>query len=168
MKQVRVLVVGVLLGLMLGMGWVYAQQGSRAALMPQDYSEIGQLYATINHGGDFRDADLWLSAFSDDAVFTIVVGSGQEFAGKEALSEWRHQSFRGQVGDAKVRHWDGPPRITPTSEGMANARSYFMVYDVSGKSPTISSSGYHDDVFVKTAEGWRVKSRKVYFDAPPA
>ena len=49
MKQVRVLVVGVLLGLMLGMGWVYAQQGSRAALMPQDYSEIGQLYATLRN-----------------------------------------------------------------------------------------------------------------------
>ena len=55
MKQVRVLVVGVLLGLMLGIGWVYAQQDNRPALMPHDYSEIGQLYATINHGGDFRD-----------------------------------------------------------------------------------------------------------------
>ncbi len=167
MKRVRVLVVGILLGVMVGVGFVYAQQGSSSVLSSQDYDEIGQLYATINHGGDFRDADLWLSAFSDDAVFTIAIGPGQTFAGKEALSEWRHQSFRGQEGDAKVRHWDGPPRITPTAKGMASARSYFLVYDVSGKSPTISSSGYHDDVFVNTASGWRVKSRKVFFDAPP-
>ena len=112
MKRVRVLVVGILLGVMVGVGFVYAQQGSSSVLSSQDYDEIGQLYATINHGGDFRDADLWLSAFSDDAVFTIAIGPGQTFAGKEALSEWRHQSFRGQEGDAKVRHWDGPPRIT--------------------------------------------------------
>ena len=167
MRQVRVLVAGMVLGVAIGAGLVFAQQGSGAMLTSQDYDEIDQLYATINHGGDFRDADLWLSAFADDAVFTIAIGPGQEFAGKAAISEWRHKSFRGQTGDSTVRHWDGPPRITPTSASMATARSYFMVYDVSGKSPTISSSGYHDDVFVKTGNGWRVKSRKVFFDAPP-
>ena len=167
MRDMRLVAAGLLLGLVVGAGLVSAQRGGGAVLTSQDYDEIGQLYAVINHGGDFRDAELWLSAFADDAVFTIAVGAGQEFAGKAALTEWRHQSFRGQTGDAKVRHWDGPPRITPQSAGMASARSYFLVYDVSGQSPTISSSGYHDDVFIKTSEGWRVKSRKVFFDAPP-
>lgn len=170
MRDVRLLVAGILLGVLVGAGFVSAQraqEGGSATLSSQDYDEIGQLYATINHGGDFRDAELWLSAFSEDAVFTIKVGPGQEFVGKAALTEWRQQSFRGQTGDAKVRHWDGPPRITPTGSGMANARSYFLVYDVSGKAPTISSSGYHDDVFIKTGDGWRVKSRTVYFDATP-
>ena len=49
MKRVRVLVVGILLGVMVGVGFVYAQQGSSSVLSSQDYDEIGQLYATINH-----------------------------------------------------------------------------------------------------------------------
>ncbi len=166
MRIAHVLLVAGLLGVV-GVGWVSAQPGSGATLTAQDYAEIGQLYARINHGGDFRDAELWLSAFTDDAVFTIAMGAGQEIVGKEALSTWRHASFRGQTGDSKVRHWDGPPRLTPTAKDVTSGRSYFLVYDVSGKQATISSSGYHDDVFVKTADGWRVKSRKVSFDAPP-
>ena len=160
MRKAQVLLVAGLLGA-IGADRVFAQGDPSATLTAQDYAEIGQLYAQINHGGDFRDADLWLSAFTDDAVFTIAVGPGQEFVGKEALTEWRHASFRGQTGDSKVRHWDGPPRLTPTASGVAAGRSYYLVYDVSGKQPAITSSGYHDDVFVKTADGWRVKSRKV-------
>ena len=167
MKQTRILMTGLFLGLLIGMTWMYAQESSDT-LTAQDYAEIGQLYSTINHGGDFRDADLWLSAFSDDAVFTIAIGPGQEIVGKEALTEWRHQSFRGQVGLSTARHWAGPPRISSTGKGMATGLSYFIVYDVSGKTPTFSSSGYHDDVFVKTTDGWRVKHRKAIFDAPPA
>lgn len=168
MREMRLLMAGMLLGGLVGAGFVALQaQPGGAVLASEDYDEIGQLYATINHGGDFRDAELWLSAFADDAVFTIAVGPGREFVGKEAITEWRHASFRGQTGDAKVRHWDGPPRITPAGPGKASARSYFMVYDVSGKTPTITSSGYHDDVFAKTGDGWRVQSRKVFFDAPP-
>ena len=166
MRKAHVLLVAGLLGV-IGVGSVDAQQGTGATLTAQDYAEIGQLYAQINHGGDFRDADLWLSAFTDDAVFTIARGPGVEIAGKAALTEWRHSSFQGQTGDSKVRHWDGPPRLTPTSSGVTAGRSYFVVYDVSKTQPTVSSSGYHDDVFMKTADGWRLKSRKVSFDAAP-
>lgn len=83
MRKAHVLLVAGLLGVV-GVGWVDAQQGMSATLTAQDHAEIGQLYARINHGGDFRDADLWLSAFTDDAVFTIAIGPGQEIAGKEA------------------------------------------------------------------------------------
>ena len=85
MRRVRVLMVLVLLGSLAGVGGISAQQagGSQgAALTAQDYADIGQLYVRINHGGDFRDADLWLSAFADDAVFAIAMGPGQEFVGE--------------------------------------------------------------------------------------
>ena len=79
MRRVRVLMVLVLLCSPAGVGGVSAQQASGsqgAALTAQDYADIGQLYVRINHGGDFRDADLWLSAFADDAVFAIAMGPG--------------------------------------------------------------------------------------------
>ena len=59
MRDVRLLVAGILLGVLVGAGFVSAQraqEGGSATLSSQDYDEIGQLYATINHGGDFRDA----------------------------------------------------------------------------------------------------------------
>lgn len=36
--------------------------------------------------------------------------------------------------------------------------------DVSGKEPRIYGSGYHDDTFVKTANGWRIKTRSDHND----
>ena len=81
MRKAHVLLMAGFLGVV-GVGGVHAQQGTSATLTAQDYAEIGQLYAQINHGGDFRDADLWLSAFTDDAVFTIAMGPGQEIAGE--------------------------------------------------------------------------------------
>ena len=36
--------------------------------------------------------------------------------------------------------------------------------DVTGSAPTPVSSGYYDDAFVKTADGWKIKSRTLYRD----
>ena len=168
MQKIPNFLVILLVSSLVVVGWRYIPQvdgAESSSLTAQDYADIAQLYVRINHGGDFRDADLWLSTFTDDAIFTIAMGAGQEFVGKEALTEWRYKSFGGEVGDSKVRHWDGPQRITPIGNGIAQGRSYYLVYDVSGKQPLLSSSGYHDDVFVKTDDGWRVQHRKVFFDA---
>ena len=41
-----------------------------ASLTGQDYEEIKALYARYNQGSDFRDTELFLSAFAEDAVMT--------------------------------------------------------------------------------------------------
>ena len=50
--------------------------------------------------------------------------------------------------------------LTPTPEGAAKARAYYMVVDVSQEQAVVASTGSFDDLFVKTAAGWR-------FAAPP-
>ena len=145
-------------------GWVHAQTTSRqtAGLTAQDHFEITQLYARFNQGSDFRNASLWLSTFADDAVFTLP--SGQEIAGKQALTAWRARSFGGKVGDSKRRHLHGSIQLSPTPNGGAKARAYWVVLDVSEKQPALASTGYVDDVFVRTAEGWRFKTHTVHSD----
>ena len=84
-------------------GWAYAQGGGSRltpSLTAQDHVEITQLYARFNQGTDFRNADLWLSTFADDAVFTLP--NGRDIVGKDALTAWRSQSFGGNVGDSKA------------------------------------------------------------------
>ena len=48
----------------------------------------------------------------------------------------------------------------------ATAKAYFSVMDVGAKQPTIRSTGTVDDVFVKTAAGWKFKVHTVIFDVP--
>ena len=53
----------------------------------------------------------------------------------------------------------------PLAAGGAEARVYWLVVDVSTGTPTTDRSGYYDDKYVKTAEGWRIKERAVTFDS---
>ena len=154
-----------LIGVGAGLGYISAQgtgSASSGALTAQDYADIQQLYWRYNHGSDFRDADLFSSAFTDDAVFKT--GPEQEAVGRDAIAAFISQSFAGQVGDTGRRHWNSSWRITPSAEG-ARGRTYWLVLDVSTGEATHSSTGYYDDVFVKTSDGWRIRSRTLNFDA---
>ena len=132
-------------------------------LTAEDHVEITSLYARFNQGSDFRNADLWLSTFSDDAVFTLP--NGQRIVGKDALREWRLKSFGDKTGDSKRRHLHGSIQLTSAANGEARGRAYWLVLDVSDKEPKLASTGFVDDVFVETKEGWRFKTHTVHADA---
>ena len=153
-----------LVGAGLAIGWMSAPGNAAAAagtLTAQDYAEIEQLYWRYNHGGDFRDSELWLSAFADDAVFTVV---GQRtLRGMDELKAMRVERDAGH-GDRGRRHWNNGWRIVPTADG-AEARVYWIVVDVGSGEPYTDRSGYYDDKYVRTAAGWRIKQRIITFDS---
>ncbi len=146
----------------LGLGWVSAQQqGGRAgALSGQDYEEIKALYARYNQGSDFQDADLFVSAFSEDGVITRAGGSVE---GMAALRAERAERYQGQTGDVGRRHLNGSYLITPTVGG-AKGRAYYVLLDVTSRPPTMTASGYYEDEFVRTSAGWRIKHRTLHSD----
>ena len=94
-----------------GVGFVNAQDSASTTLTGQDYEEIKALYARYNQGSDFRDAELFLSAFAEDAVMTR---GGGDIVGMDA------------------------------------------------RPPTMISSGYYEDVFVRTINGWRIQHRTLF------
>ena len=153
-----------LVGVGVAIGWTSAPGKAAAAagtLTAQDYAEIEQLYWRYNHGGDFRDSELWLSAFADDAVFTVV--GGRTLRGMDELEAMRVERDAGH-GDRGRRHWNNGWRIVPTAEGAA-ARVYWIVVDVGSGTPFTDRSGYYDDKYVRTADGWRIKERVITFDS---
>ena len=166
MRTRNLLVAIALVGVGVAIGWISAPGNSAAAagtLTGQDYAEIEQLYWRYNHGSDFRDGDLFVSAFADDAVFNV----GQRtISGREELTAYRVERHAGsrQTGDTGVRHWNNGWRITPTADG-AEARVYWMLVDVSDGQPKQTVSGYYNDTYVKTADGWRFKTRTINFDS---
>ena len=161
MRRLRVLIVITVVGVMAGIGWAVAREGGAPALSGQDHAEIMRLYGMYNQGSDFRDAELFVSAFADDAVFTT--GPNQQVVGREALLAQRAERYQGQTGDNGRRHHNSSFVITPTAEG-AKGRAYWTVFDVSGAQPTPVVSGYYDDVFVKTSDGWKIRSRTLHRD----
>ena len=110
-----------------------------SSLTGQDYEEIKGLYARYNQGSDFRDTELFLSAFAEDAVMTR---DGGDITGLSELRADRTRRYQGQSGDVGRRHFNGSLLIRPTVEG-ASARTYYMLYDVAARPRTMISSGYY-------------------------
>lgn len=149
-----------------GFVWVSARQetSGSGALTGQDYGEIEALYSRYNHGSDFRDDELFLSAFSEDAV--IVRADGSKVEGMAALRASRPEREEGEAGSSSGRrHRTGSYLITPTADG-AKGRAYYILMDVTTRPPTMLLSGVYEDEFVRTPDGWRIKHRFINRDMP--
>jgi hypothetical protein len=125
-------------------------------LSTQDYIDIEQLYATYNHAIDSGDAQGWAGTFTADGTFN-------KFAGHEQLVGFIQQ-WKEKMNGANRRHWNTNLSIRPSADG-ASATVMLMLVDVSTKS--IVATGMYNDTLVKTASGWRFKSRATKMDAAP-
>ena len=128
-------------------------------LSTEDYIEIEQLYATYNHAIDSGDAEAWAATFTPDGTF-------QRFTGHDALVGFIQQ-WKEKMNGNNRRHWNTNLRILPSKDG-ATASVMLMLLDVSTKPAGIASTGMYSDTLVKTASGWRFKTRMVKTDAAPA
>ena len=138
-----------------------AQQGGakRSTLTAQDYIEIQQLVARYNFALDtcsnngYDYADL----FTADGSY-----GGPRAQGREKLAE---VSGGGSAGCQDKRRLPGPDNvlhvtsnlvIEPSPEG-ATGKAYVM--EIGGGKPS-QFVGWFQDVYVKTPDGWRFKTRK--------
>jgi hypothetical protein len=126
------------------------------ALTAADYVEIQQLvaryaYAVDTHAGDgYAYADL----FTADGVF------GGKTKGREQLAALARSTQAQRAGPSYTRHFLTNVIIRPLAEG-ATGSQYLVAIDVGedGKPSTVVHGGRYDDVYLKTPEGWRFKSR---------
>ncbi|HEY7639184.1 MAG TPA: nuclear transport factor 2 family protein [Steroidobacteraceae bacterium] len=125
-------------------------------LSTQDYIDIEQLYATYNHAIDSGDGEAWAATFTPDGTFN-------KFAGHDQLVGFIQQ-WKEKMNGGNRRHWNTNLRIVPSKDG-ASATVFLMLVDVSTKS--IVATGMYNDTLVKTAGGWRFKTRQTKMDAAP-
>lgn len=128
-----------------------------ADLTAQDYIDIQHLYAKYNSTIDSGDAQGWAGTFTPDGVFNRMTG-------KEALVTFVG-NWREKMGGANRRHWNSNLQVAPSADG-ATGTVYLMLVDVSTKPLTVVTTGTYTDTLVKTAEGWRFKTRTTKIDAP--
>jgi hypothetical protein len=134
-----------------------AQPSPAGVLTTLDYIEIQQLAIRYAYGLD-STADngyLYADVFTPDGEF---VGRQVPLTqGREALARVARSVRKGNP--MYVRHFIANHEIHPSPEG-ATGKVYLMVVDVEeGQPSSIYIGGRYEDVYVKTAQGWRIKRR---------
>ena len=119
----------------------------------QDYIDVQQLYARYAHALDAfeREGAGWAETFTPDGVFS------RNTVGYTALVAFA-KNWRDNRGGAFLQHWNNQLVITPTAQG-ARGSAYMMLVDRRTQPPSILSVYEYDDELVRTAGGWRFKSR---------
>lgn len=149
----RATTTAILLGGLAAGGWLQAQDDGCLALTGADIAEIEQLYARYNQGLDFKDVELYLSAYADDGVFHGL----ERHAGQAALRAYLETVW---ASDARAnRTHNSTSILLAATPGGAKGRGYFSVIDVTSRPPAIAGHGYFDDTFVRTPDGWRIETR---------
>jgi len=154
--------------LVVGFSGTSAQQPTSPTpvLTALDYLEIEQLvyrygYA-LDTGADngFAYADL----YADDATFTGTNQgpSGRTFQGRERLAALARG---GKRGPNFMSHWVTNVVIEPAPGG-AIGKTYVGIFDIgnggNGAKSRVDHGGIYNDVYVKTPQGWRFKSRSFF------
>jgi hypothetical protein len=137
------------------------------ALSAQDYIDIRALasrYAYgLDTGAENGTGSVYADVFAEDAEFhgppATPGGAPFNAVGREELRKF---GIPGR-GNAYIRHFMTNHLIEASPEG-ARGKVYLLVIDIGreGKPTSVNMGGHYEDVYVKTAEGWRIKSRNFY------
>jgi hypothetical protein len=131
-----------------------------SALTASDYIEIQQLISRYPYGLDTGagEGGLYASLFTIDGVF---IGGPSRAEGREKLAAFANGHRAGQ-GPLFTRNFSTNVMIRPTPEGAAG-KIYAVVLDIgegNGKPSSVLNGGHYEDAYVRTGEGWRIKSRQ--------
>jgi hypothetical protein len=148
----------------LAAGAAVAQQRNQRvpSLSAEDYYEIQQLGARYAYGLDTAadNGYYYANVFTTDGSFGATKGRdnlaalAREGGGRLKLKGYYH------VASNFV--------VEPTAEG-ATGHQYIQVITIggNGKAPAVDHGGRYEDVYVRTAAGWRIKSRRYVQMFPP-
>lgn len=144
--------------IVIGAGWIRAQQPASAAkFTADDYIEIQQLYASYSHALDFsKKAEDVADHFTDDAEVGPPLPGGLRW-GRKGLIDYFTERLQRPIDETKDRHWTSNLLIKPTPAG-AHGAVMLLVVRV-GTPPTVTSTLTYEDDLVRTPKGWKIKKR---------
>jgi hypothetical protein len=130
----------------------------QSSLSATDYLEIAQLVASYGHAldsgyGKGENGEAYAGLYTADASFAGATGHDQLVR-------------LGQIqprGPDFVRHYLTNHVIEPMLGG-AKGREYLAVIDngSNGKASSLFLGGHYEDTYVKTPQGWRIKTRRLF------
>jgi hypothetical protein len=130
-----------------------SRAGGSAALTSNDHLEIQQLLARYAFALDTADGNGYTYAdlFTADGTFN-------ETKGREALAALPRGPRRGPL---YVRNYGGLPIIRSSPDGATGIQyAQAMDFEPGGRTGVLDHFGYYQDVYARTPNGWRFKSRR--------
>jgi hypothetical protein len=132
-----------------------------SALTALDYLDIERLVSSYGHALDsgFGQGDngaAYAGLFAPDGIF---YSRGRPYQGEQLYQLARDQPH----GADYVRHFLTNHVIEPAPGG-ATGKEYLVVLDIGrdGQPGTVYLGGHYEDVYVKTPDGWRFKTRRSF------
>jgi hypothetical protein len=129
------------------------------SLTPEDRIAIEQLVARYPYALDTGEDEgrAYASLFTEDGEFVSPAGT---VSGRDALAGLAYGHREGQ-GPLLVRNFGANLLIEPDPEG-ARGRQYGVIIALGdqGSPSTIGPGGHFEDLYVRTDEGWRIRSRE--------
>jgi 3-phenylpropionate/cinnamic acid dioxygenase small subunit len=119
-------------------------------MTPEDDAEIRNLLARYCLTLDLDDVEGWVALFTPDARYHVY---GRAFEGHDGL----RKMMRGAPGGL---HLGGPPAITAVDDDHATTQQNLLFVE---RGTTTMRSAVYDDELVRTADGWRIASRRCRF-----
>jgi hypothetical protein len=98
-----------------------------------------------------------MSVFVDDAVFDMRAATLGVYEGAEAIREYFATSQLPNM--AHQIHLATNHRLALDGD-KASGTVYHLVHGTAHSGATIFAGGYHDDIYLRTDEGWRLHTRK--------
>jgi hypothetical protein len=170
LKRKALMTIGLGVALVALVGAQAPQSGASGSAKPitlttQDYIDIQQLVSKYayaidnctNNGYDYADL------YTDDGWFATS-RNGRPPANPSGGRERLAAAARGNQKTCEEVPWKGIVHmlvnhvITPTPEG-ATGKVYLIAIGLDGDPHKVEAQGHYEDVYAKTPDGWRFKSR---------
>ena len=138
-----------------------SRAGGAAAFTSEDYVEIQQLVARYSFALDTADDNGYTYAdlFTGDGTFN-------DTKGREALAALPRGARRGPL---YVRNYGALAIIQPTPDGATGIQyAQAMDFEPGGRAGVLDHFGHYEDVYARTPQGWRFKSRRFVNDSQAA
>jgi len=152
-QAIRSVLLGVALAALVGVASGQVKSTAKAmTLTPMDYVEIRQLvnrYAFALDTGSTNGYD-YADLFAADGEFMRPYAKGREQLAALARGP--------RLGPDNTVHYIMNHVIEPT-QGGATGKVYLIAIGVDGEPGKVEAQGRYEDMYVKTANGWRFKSR---------
>jgi hypothetical protein len=130
----------------------------QSSLTAMDYIEIAQLVSSYGHA-----LDSGYGKGENGAAYANLYTADAAFAGAEGHDQLVTLARIQPRGPDFVRHYLTNHVIEPTLEG-AKGKEFLVVIDngENGKASSLFLGGHYEDTYVKTAAGWRIKTRRLF------
>jgi uncharacterized protein (TIGR02246 family) len=128
-----------------------------------DEREIRNLLARLGHLADYGDLDVYLTLFTDDAIWERAGDRRQGL--DDILTGARERRASGLQGPGThSRHMNTTLWVAVDGSDTAEADSYFLFIQHTDTTPTVSMVGHYHDVLRRTDGGWKLAHRQIIME----